>query len=589
MFFRALTPLTAALGGTLQVRKLRPWFYFLALWIIFDVPHGLGPRGFDWGFLRPSIELPLMVIAYLVLDSRRDAQNGPVRLGKILLGLLAALLMVYRLDETVWRALMRSEPLIYDQVVMARHAFVLVSDLLSWTTVVVLTLVACSIGAWVSLCIRFLCRLSQELGGERSAARDRFLRGLSALALVLTLTQVFTGWAAAPRLVSLSIFANAKESLQLKQSLTRSVQESPYRRYAQIKLIKKPSVEIFFVESYGRLLEDDPVLRLRYRTWLKNFESTLTKKGLSAVSSFSEAPVSGGRSWIAEASVLMGTKIQHEVVFQDLASQMDAVPHLVRFFEQQGYSTLLLAPADRVRLGVSDDNRYGYHHYVDFAQLAYTGPAVGWGIIPDHFSLAHVETQVLPRLSKPMFFNFHMVTSHAPWSKVPDRSMEGGKSGTSYPLSLGSVSDHQETPETTKRLRRLRRDKDHRFQFFGKLNSVKRQAYGDAIEYELAVIADYLGRSDGERLTIVMGDHQPPVVAEANDSFDVPIHVLSTSDALLAPFIKRGFGPGMIPSRAVPDRVRHEDLFSLIVSDLVGYSNSSEASAPNRAEETLKK
>jgi len=492
----------------------------------------------------------------------------------MLLGLGVVLIVGYRLDETIWRALMRTEPLLYDQVVMLRHAFVLLSDLLSLMVVVVIAFSALIAGAWIWLGLRLLRGLSRELHSEESAARSRFLHRLAALVLLLVLASAQTGGASSPRLVSLSIFSNVKRSLQLKQSLTKRVLESPYRDYSKLRLTRKPRVELFFIESYGRLLEDDPVLRSRYRVWLNQFESVLAERGLNSVSSFSEAPVSGGRSWIAEASVLMGMRIQHEVVFQDLVAQIKSVPHLVRFLEQQGYSTLLLAPADRVRLGVSDDNRYRYQHYVDFVELAYTGPAVGWGIVPDHLSLAYVETQVLPQLKKPVFFNFHTVTSHAPWSSIPDHRGSGGKTGVTYPLSL---KGSQASSEASKRLLRLRRDKDHRFRFFGKLDSLKRQAYGDVIEYELAVISDYLARSDGDSLTIVMGDHQPPVVAEANDSFEVPIHVLSARAQLLTPFIQRGFGHGMMPSQAGSKAIRHEDLFALIVDALVSNSSASQA------------
>src|SRR5690606_18906319 len=256
------------------------------------------------------------------------------RFGRMPLGLGVILIVGYRLDETIWRALMRTEPLLYDQVVMLRHAFVLLSDLLSLMVVVVIAFSALIAGAWIWLGLRLLRGLSRELQSEESAARSRFLHRLAALVLLLVLASAQTGGASSPRLVSLSIFSNVKRSLQLKQSLTKRVLESPYRDYSKLRLTSKPRVELFFIESYGRLLEDDPVLRSRYRVWLNQFESVLAERGLNSVSSFSEAPVSGGRSWIAEASVLMGMRIQHEVVFQDLVAQIKSVPHLVRFLEE---------------------------------------------------------------------------------------------------------------------------------------------------------------------------------------------------------------------------------------------------------------
>jgi hypothetical protein len=61
-------------------------------------------------------------------------------------------------------------------------------------------------------------------------------------------------------------------------------------------------------------------------------------------------------------------------------------------------------------------------------------------------------------------------------------------------------------------------------------------------------LADYV---KDDSLVIILGDHQP--VAEVNghsSSHGIPIHVLSRSQALLQPFLARGYTTGMRPHRA---------------------------------------
>jgi hypothetical protein len=171
---------------------------------------------------------------------------------------------------------------------------------------------------------------------------------------------------------------------------------------------------------------------------------------------------------------------------------------------------------------------------------------------------------VLAQAEGPLFFNFHTVSSHAPWEEVPawDENLDAEKSAP----KKSDQDDKVAEGELRKRLRRLRRDDDHVFAHHGQLDSLGRQAYGRAIEYELQVLGAYLRQPVGDRLVLIMGDHQPPVLAEANASFQVPIHVLASDPALLEDFLLQGFQPGIIPSAA--SAIRHEAIFSLLVRSL---------------------
>ena len=59
-------------------------------------------------------------------------------------------------------------------------------------------------------------------------------------------------------------------------------------------------------------------------------------------------------------------------------------------------------------------------------------------------------------------------------------------------------------------------------------------------------------------LVIVAGDHQPPkLVTHDNDSWAVPLHVVSRREELVAPFHKYGLRTGMVPRH--PEELPMED------------------------------
>jgi hypothetical protein len=57
-----------------------------------------------------------------------------------------------------------------------------------------------------------------------------------------------------------------------------------------------------------------------------------------------------------------------------------------------------------------------------------------------------------------------------------------------------------------------------------------------------------------DSLVIFVGDHQPhqQVTGPTNLTWSVPIHVMSRNPALIAPFLRRGYTPGMIPEQPLP-------------------------------------
>jgi hypothetical protein len=542
--------------------RVKPWLAVAALWVLFDLPSVFQPRGLSFKHFRPSAD----VLALLTLAGASYAFSWGVWLRRALsLGLAA--LVVYRIDEGVFGLLMHAKPLLYDQLFLLRHLMVLVSDLFSFKTILVVGggVLFVALAIWAAT---RLVRVAKPLvAPERIASTGRavyvlwlVLLVLSGVSEILRLERPLVRWIA-PDLVE-----NLATSRATYKSLARNLKKTPYAEFDKIVLTRKPNVKLMLIESYGKLLVNAKPTRASYRQQMQLMQQRLTADGWHMVSAYSRASVSGGRSWLAEASLLMGTNVSHESVFRHLAANMKAVPTLVSFLGKQGYYRVQVGPPDRERPGVRVSSPYPFDQFVLFNDLKYKGSAYGWGIVPDQYSLGFVENEVLPRVQdRPLFLDFHFVTSHAPWNPLPPYVSD-------YHQLNAMESQHVKPYEADKyaleNLLRYERRRVPEYNYMGKLDGVLLARYEQAIYYELDLIEEHLKKSQGDDFVIVMGDHQPPVIASDKVSFDVPVHVFSRDRGMLEPLRQLGFVNGLVLSPVAPALTSHAGLFSLVVRTL---------------------
>lgn len=535
-------------------RVLKP-FALLLLIALFELPSLALPEP-----LRPTGELLLVLGAWRLSLGLALGQGRALR---VLLGVVSGALAVVRLDRMVFLWFMGQEPLIYDQLFMFRHLFVLFGDIWSWSVAGVLLAVV--LGAFVLVqTVRLLLRSA----AGAFVLSDRKTAGLHTLLLLVFVvcgSVLPIGSSHAVRWMTPSLLENAGESRRIYHNVQQHIGRSPYRAYDRYTLLRKPDVYLILVESYGRVVTRHPSMRRAWTARVKSMERALAKKGWSMASGLSTAPVMGGRSWLAEGSVLMGAHVGYEAVFHHLTDQIARVPNFVSFLARQGYHTVLLAPSDRKRRGVEEVNYYRYQRCVRFGDLDYHGAQVGWGIVPDQYSLGYADEHVLTKTPRPLFVNFHMVSSHAPWQDVPTlvddwRTLNQGP------------RDPFDDPVGNATFMRLRRyvHYERSFPSAGVLGYGIGQLYEATILYDLALLERYLAGLSQDALVIVMGDHQPPLIAAETRNFDTPVHVLARNPALLQELKQQGFRDGLWLSPNEATSVRHEGLFSLLVRTLVG-------------------
>ena len=475
--------------------------------------------------------------------------------------------LCFELTRSVGRYLMSQDPLLYDLLFLLQHLVVLIMDI--WTPETLGMMVAGMLGVTVVFKLLLWNVGILNKGVQRIQRKRRFIAIIFIIATILTVINIQTR-AYHIRWSTPSLISNLKKSVKVWDRVHQKIQTSPYVAYDDIQLKKKPSIQLFLVESYGRILSDHPQSNAAYHQFLQEMEEGLAKEGWHMASAFCRAPVSGGRSWLADSSLFLGIRIKYESVYRHFMQNMDKLPSLIDFLKKQGYHTTLLAPKDRARPGVQLQNYFDFAQTIFFKDLHYTGPVVGWGWIPDQYSLGYANDVLLPDTETPLFFSFHMVSSHAPWKVVPPLVDDWR---TLNDESDKKQKDIKPRAEILKRMKRYRRRVATRTRYMGKLSTLKLERFTHAIYYDLAVLERFLYENTRDGVVIIMGDHQPPVINDYAKVYDVPMHIFSRDPQLLEEFFERGFVSGLVIPPNSKNAIRHEGIFSLLVRMLVHHDN----------------
>jgi hypothetical protein len=336
---------------------LAPWLSLAVLWLLFELPRVFSATTPDLTAIQFSLEVPLLFtlagLATLTLEATalgvRVRRLARAALRWTVWGLATGLLAL-RADQWICWLLMREEPLLYDQWFMAKHLGVLLGDLISPASVLILLGVTC-LGWLLARLTRRLLRSARPL---LEPVRRRQTVGIAlalwALALICP-AQAPPGTQARVGFLTPALLDNLHRSRAVYERVQKTSESSPHARLSTLTLHDKPDVLLFIVESYGRLLSVDAEARDTHLSLLRTLTDELEGAGWHAASAFSTSTVSGGRSWIAEGTMLMGLPIKYESVFQHLVALRPQPPSLVSFLRGQGYYTSLLAPADRNRPG----------------------------------------------------------------------------------------------------------------------------------------------------------------------------------------------------------------------------------------------
>ena len=305
-------------------------------------------------------------------------------------------------------------------------------------------------------------------------------------------------------------------------------------------------VFLIFLESYGAVSWDRQEFSTALRDSRARLATDIEETGRGVVSARIGSTTFGGESWLAHISLLSGTEVRDPRTNKRLMAQDRDT--LVKIFGRHAYRTVAVMPG--LQHGWPQGAFYGFDEIYDLAQLDYRGPPFGWWGLNDQFALARVdEVEVAPQPRSPLFVFFPTVTSHAPFVPTPPYQPDWKRVLTSKPYDADELNRAwADYPDW--------------------LNLGP--SYIKALGYAYRLLGGYLRlRADRDFVMVLVGDHQPPsLVSGEGASWDVPVHVVTSRQAVMDRLRRHDFVDGLgLPSVRV---ARMDTLLPLLLDAFGG-------------------
>jgi hypothetical protein len=374
------------------------------------------------------------------------------------------------------------------------------------------------------------------------------------------------------QLVSKRVFYNYHASVEEAVRLAKIYQGPPDHRYAEffkIKLAKKPDVYLLMLEAYGEILSTWDMTDA-YRALMARVESRLSAAGYHARSAYSRSPVHGGTSWFSIATVHTGIWIDRPDAYAALERIGSTVPSWTSFLREAGYRTHTLQPGTAEHTGLRHFDLFRHDVVVDRTVLPYAGHHYGWGRVPDQFSLGFFRENAwsqAARENRPRSLFYMCVSTHWSWGDGVPPYVRDWKALT-HARGVSAPADEDPTWPAFAESQQIGTD--------------LRRSYFQSIAYEFRLLTEWLESEVGrDSVILIVGDHQPRLESDHPGpiTLDTPVHVLSRDAAFVDGFAARGFQVGMYADPTSAPPLRHDALFSLMISALAARYGSADASS----------
>jgi phosphatidylglycerophosphate synthase len=297
--------------------------------------------------------------------------------------------------------------------------------------------------------------------------------------------------------------------------------------------LRGKDVIVAFVESYGEVAVQNSSSSSGVDAALDEGTERLRAAGFYARSAFLTSPTFGGASWLAHATLHSGVWVHRQWRYDQLVASDRFT--LSQAFKRAGWRTVDYVPAnDR---DWPQGSFYRYDEVYDQRNLGYLGPRFAFAPMPDQYVLLALQRlELAKRDRRPVFAEVDMVSSHAPWTRIPELIDWGDVGNGSV---FNSIPVDQVTAAT------LWSDHDR-----------VRAAYGRSIEYSLNTLVSFVQHyGDDALVLVVLGDHQPSTIVTGlgpDLSHDVPISVIAHDPAVLDQIAGWGWEDGLRPSPQGP-------------------------------------
>jgi phosphatidylglycerophosphate synthase len=312
------------------------------------------------------------------------------------------------------------------------------------------------------------------------------------------------------------------------------IKHDRYRNVPASRLLTKlrgKDVLLVFVESYGKLSLEGNSFSPGIASVVNTGTRQLATAGFSARSGWVDTPNFGGGSWLSHSTLQSGTWVDSQGRYNELVDTKRFT--LNEAFRRAGWRTVADLPAND-RDWPTGPDFYHFDKVYDRRDVGYRGPKYAYASMPDQYVLLHLQRAELAQPHRrPVFAEVALVSSHAPWTRIPRlidwKRVGDGSIFNRLPADQAGLND------TTK-------------------------GYAQSIKYTLRTLFSFVQHYGRKNLVlVVLGDEQPSRIATGNPGHDVPISVIAHDPAVLHQISGWGWVNGLRPSDAAP--VEHESAF----------------------------
>jgi phosphatidylglycerophosphate synthase len=386
--------------------------------------------------------------------------------------------------------------------------------------------------ALLTLPILALLRVTRVAAGHR----DWALRAATALGVVWVALRLVGAPVASSSTAALAVdeVQAVRDGLADRGAFAREIAHDRFRATPGNRLLtdlRGKDVLLVFIESYGRVAVQDSALSPRIDAALDRGDAQLRAAGFSSRSAFLTSPTFGGLSWLAHSTLQAGVLVDGQRRYDQLV--LDDRLTLTRAFKRAGWRAVGAMPGNR--RAWPEGSTFYYDQVYDRRNFGYRGPGFGVAPMPDQYTLLALQRRELAKRHRPpLFAEVDLISSHAPWTRIPRRISWDA-------VGDGSIFD------------RLPAEKSSRAALFGDAERA-RAAYAHSIEYSLSTLFSFVQRyGDDNLVLVVLGDHQPAtVVTGQGASHDVPISVIAHDPKVMDQIAGWSWEDGVVPSPQAP-------------------------------------
>jgi phosphatidylglycerophosphate synthase len=385
--------------------------------------------------------------------------------------------------------------------------------------------------ALLALPVLALLRVTRVAAGHRAWA----LRAAAALGVVWVVLRVVGAPAASSSAAATAVdeVQYVRAALAGREAFTRQLARDRFGATPGNRLLRGlrgKDVLIVFIESYGRVAVQDSSFSPRIDAVLERGAAGLRAAGFSSRSAFLTSPTFGGLSWLAHSTLQSGVTVNGEWRYDQVVKKGRLT--LTRAFKRAGWRSVGAMPGNR-RAWPEGSTFYRYDQVYDRRNFGYRGPAFGLPPMPDQYTLFALQRRELAKRHRPpLFAEVDLISSHAPWTRIPPLISWDD-------VGDGSIFERLPAEESAG--------------LFGDAERA-RAAYAGSIEYSLNTVFSFVQRyGDEDLVLVVLGDHQPAtVITGEGASHDVPVSVIAHDPKVMDQIAGWSWQDGMSPSPRAP-------------------------------------